>query len=45
MGEQVKSELVHEIMLQINEKLYLKEKISRELYEQAKSKIVEGARG
>lgn len=37
---QTRSELIHEIMLQINERLYLKEKISRELYEQAKLKIV-----
>ena len=41
MLEEAKTELIHEIMLQINERLYLKEKISRELYEQAKIKIVE----
>ena len=41
MVEQAKNELVHEIMLQINENLYIKGEISRELYEQAKIKIVE----
>ena len=40
MLKQMKSELIHEIMLQINEKVYLKQKISRELYEQAKLRIV-----
>lgn len=41
MLEQARSELIREIMLQINESLYIKGKISRELYEQAKIKIVE----
>ena len=36
-----KRALVLEIMLQANEKLYIKGKITRELYEQAKLKIVE----
>ena len=41
MLEETKTELIHEIMLQINENLYIKGEISRELYEQAKIKIVE----
>ena len=41
MLEEAKTELIHEIMLQINENLYIKGEISRELYEQAKIKIVE----
>ena len=41
MLEQAKNELICEIMLQINENLYRKGEISRELYEQAKIKIVE----
>lgn len=41
MSEQVRSELINEIMLQINENLYIKGEISRELYEHAKIKIVE----
>lgn len=41
-----KQALILEIMLQANEKLYIKGEISRELYEQAKLKIVEmGGRG
>ena len=45
MLEEAKTELVHEIMLQINETLYIKGEISRELYEQAKIKIVERRKG
>ena len=41
MSGPARSALIHEIMLQINENLYLKGEISRELYEQAKLKIVE----
>ena len=41
MLEQARSELIREIMLQINENLYIKGEISRELYEQARLKIVE----
>ena len=41
MLEQAKNELIQEIMLQINENLYIKGEISRELYEQAKIKIVD----
>ena len=41
MLEEAKTELIHEIVLQINENLYIKGEISRELYEQAKIKIVE----
>ena len=41
MLEEAKTELIHEIMFQINENLYIKGEISRELYEQAKIKIVE----
>lgn len=41
MLEQARSELIREIMLQINKNLYIKEEISRELYEQTKIKIVE----
>lgn len=41
MLEQARSELIREIMLQINENLYIKGEISRELYEQARIKIVE----
>ena len=41
MLEQARCELIREIMLQINENLYLKGETSRELYEQAKLKIVE----
>lgn len=40
MLEQVKNELVHEIMLHINKNLYIKGEISREIYEQAKVKII-----
>ena len=45
MEKKKKNELVHEIMLQINENLYIKGEISRELYEQAKIKIVERRKG
>ena len=41
MLEQARSELIREIMLQINKNLYIKGEISRELYEQTKIKIVE----
>ena len=41
MLEQARSELIREIMLQINENLYIKGEISREQYEQARLKIVE----
>ena len=41
MLEQARSELIREIILQINENLYIKGEISRELYEQARLKIVE----
>lgn len=37
-------ELKSEIMLQVNERLYIKGLISRELYEQAKIKIVKNGR-
>lgn len=40
MLEQARSELIREIMLQINKNLYIKGEISRELYEQTKIKIV-----
>ncbi len=41
MLEQARSELIREIMLQINKNLYINGEISRELHEQAKIKIVE----
>lgn len=41
MLEQARSELIREIMLQINKNLYINGEISRELYEQTKIKIVE----
>ena len=39
--ERARSELIREIMLQINESLYIKQTISRDMYERAKGKIVE----
>ena len=38
---QTPAELKREIMLQINERLYIQGYISQEMYEQAKLKIVE----
>ena len=40
MTNETQAALRSEIMLQINERLYLRGLISRELYEQAKVKIV-----
>ena len=40
MANGMQAELTSEIMLQINERLYLRGLIGRELYEQAKVKIV-----
>ena len=45
MANGMQAELKSEIMLQINERLYLRGLIGRELYEQAKVKIVTYERG
>ena len=45
MTGETQSALKSEIMLQINERLYLRGLISRELYEQAKVRIVKNERG
>lgn len=42
---QAPAELKCEIMLQINEKLYIQGYISKEIYEQAKLKIIEKEQG
>lgn len=42
---QTQGELKTEIMLQINERLYIQGSISRDMYEQAKCKIVEKGQG
>ena len=44
MKSETQSALKSEIMLQINERLYLRGLIGRELYEQAKVKIVKNER-
>ena len=44
MASEMHSELKSEIMLQINERLYISGLISRELYEQARLKIVKTER-
>ena len=45
MTSETQAALKSEIMLQINERLYLRGLISREVYEQAKVKIVKNERG
>lgn len=45
MTDGMQRKLKSEIMLQINERLYIRGIISRELYEQAKIKIVKCGRG
>ena len=44
MASEIPTELKSEIMLQINERLYIRGLISRELYEQARLKIVKNER-
>ena len=44
MANEIQAELKSEIMLQINERLYIRGLISRELYEQARIKIVKTER-
>ena len=44
MASEIQAELKSEIMLQINERLYIRGLISRELYEQARLKIVKNER-
>ena len=44
MASEIQAELKSEIMLQINERLYISGLISRELYEQARLKIVKTER-
>lgn len=44
MASEIQTELKNEIMLQINERLYISGLISRELYEQARLKIVKTER-
>lgn len=44
MTNETQAALKSEIMLQINERLYIRGLISRELYEQAKVKIVKNER-
>ena len=44
MASEIQAELKSEIMLQINERLYIRGLISRELYEQARLKIVKTER-
>ena len=44
MASEIPAELKSEIMLQINERLYISGLISRELYEQARIKIVKTER-
>ena len=44
MASEIPTELKGEIMLQINERLYISGLISRELYEQARLKIVKNER-
>ena len=44
MASEIPTELKSEIMLQINERLYIRGLISRELYEQARVKIVKTER-
>ena len=44
MTGEIPAELKSEIMLQINERLYIRGLISRELYEQARLKIVKNER-
>lgn len=44
MASEIPTELKSEIMLQINERLYIRGLISRELYEQARLKIVKAER-
>ena len=44
MASEMQTELKNEIMLQINERLYISGLISRELYEQARLKIVKNER-
>ena len=44
MASEISAELKSEIMLQINEHLYIRGLISRELYEQARLKIVKNER-
>ena len=45
MASETEGALKIEIMLQINERLYLKGLISQTLYEQAKLKIIKNERG
>ena len=45
MANEMQAALKSEILLQINERLYLRGLISRELYEQAKVRIVKNERG
>ena len=45
MASETEAALKIEIMLQINERLYLKGLISQTLYEQAKLKIIKNERG
>ena len=42
---QMQTELKCEIMLQINERLYIQGYITKEMYEQAKLKIIEKEQG
>lgn len=44
MASEIQTELKSEIMLLINEHLYIRGLISRELYEQARLKIVKNER-
>ncbi len=44
MDVQAREAFKNEIMLQINERLYIKGLLSRELYEQAKVRIVKNER-
>ena len=44
MTGEIPTELKSEIMLQVNERLYIRGLISRELYEQARLKIVKKER-
>jgi len=44
MATQIQAALKSEIMLQINERLYIRGLISQEVYEQAKFKIVKKER-
>mgnify|MGYP007033169964 FL=1 len=45
MDVQTREALKNEIMLQINERLYIRGLLSRELYEKAKIEIIKNERG